>query len=238
MQTAAVEKVTPLLRQDQIEDMESEAQAAEQKLRSPNFLGDKGIVAEGLRALQHQLETQRPKPYTETEIDAAVKREAELRAMWTQGMLSMEEMRKCPPGAVDRHRAWELKNKKLITEWKNIQRRLNVGNPAREMASIERFRPTVSTMNMDGAKIPGKQIYLPPVTSGLPVTFSDVQIALIRELNPAIADMLGGMDNKQRAKVKQVIANEGNKMSVKSYWTPERRAAFGAKMKAARAAKG
>jgi hypothetical protein len=39
-------------------------------------------------------------------------------------MLSHEEMRKCPPGAVDRHRRWEKKNKKIL-EWQNIQRRLN-----------------------------------------------------------------------------------------------------------------
>lgn len=205
----AVETVAPLLRKDQVEEMEGERQAAEQKLRSPNFLGDKGTVSEQLRSLVHQLESQRPRPYKSEDIDSAIRREAELRAQIQIGMLSQEEMRKCPPGAVDRHRAWEKKNMPRIEEWQNIQRRLNAENDDRESASIEQFRPTQSTMNMHNALIPGKQYHLPPYGAGLPVTFSDEQLAMLRVLNPQLADMLGSLSNVDRSKVKETISGIG-----------------------------
>lgn len=206
METAVETKpIQPLLRKDQVEDMEAEKQAAEQKLRSPHFLGDKGAVAEQLRSLVHQLESQRPRPYNAQEIDAAVRREAELREQISQGMLSQEEMRKCPPGAVDRHRAWERKNMRRIEEWQNIQRRLNAENEDRESASIEQFRPVQSTMNMHNALIPGKQFFLPPFGAGAPVTFNEDQLALLRVLNPQLADMLGTLSNADRAKVKETL---------------------------------
>src|SRR6266576_7125529 len=157
-----------LLRTDQVEEMEQEKDALTKKLSSPH-IEDKGAVHEQLQRVTHQLETQRPMPYSGKELDAAVRREAELRSEWTQGMLSQEEMRKSPPGAVDRHRAWEKRNIVKIEEWQNIQRRLNAGSDDRESASIERFRPTLSSMNMDGALIPGKQFFLPPAGAATPV---------------------------------------------------------------------
>jgi hypothetical protein len=182
--TALAPTTHALLRQDQVEDMEDEKSVLQQKLVNPN-IQDKGAVAEQLRRVARQLETQRPMPYTSEDIDRAIKREAELKGEILQGMLSHEEMRKCPPGAVDRHRRWEKKNKKRILEWQNIQRRLNAQNEDRESASIENFRPTVSTMNLDNALIAGKQFYFGPANAGLPVTFSAEQLAVLRTLNPA-----------------------------------------------------
>ena len=205
MQTQIAESKVSLLRTDQVEEMEGEVGALQEKLKNPNFQGDRGEVSEQLRRVHYQLETQRPRAYESHEIDAAVKREMELRADWLNGMLSQEEMRKCPPGAVDRHRAWEKRNKPKIAEWQNIQRRMNAGSEDRESASIERFRPVASTMNMDGAQIPGKQIYLPPNMAGLPVVFSAEQIAIIRLCNPQLADMLGTLTNVQRAEVKDAL---------------------------------
>jgi hypothetical protein len=205
MEAAVQSKPAPLLRKDQVEDMESDREAAVQKIRSPHFQGDKGAVSEQLRALEHQLESQRPRPYGSAEIDGAIKREVELREQIRVGMLSQEEMRKCPPGAVDRHRAWEKRNMGRIEEWQNIQRRLTCESDERESASIETFRPTANTMNLDNALIPGRQFYLPPVGAAAPVTFSDQQIAVLRALNPAIADMLATLDNTQRAAVKKAL---------------------------------
>jgi hypothetical protein len=239
MEAAAQTKtVPPLLRKDQVEDMQDELRAAEQKIRSPNFLGDKSAVAEQLNSLRHQLERQAPKPYGSDEIDAALKREAELRGQWTQGMLSQEEMRKCPPGAVDRHRSWEKKNMARIEEWQNIQRRLNADNEDRESASIEMFRPTQSTMNMHNALIPGKQFYLGPADAGLPVTFSNDQLAVLRTLNPQLADMLGSLSNVDRAKVKDTIGGIGlsaEPKKAKRTLSPEHKAAMLAGRKAKKA---
>lgn len=204
METALAPSNISLLRPDQIDDMEGEKETLERKLHNPR-IEDKGAVQDQLRRLSKQLESQRPTPYAATEIDSAVRREAELRDQISRGMLSHEEMRKCPPGAVDRHRRWEKENKPRILEWQNIQRRLNSGNEDREVACIENFRPVASRMNMDGALIPGKQYHLPPPGAGLPVAFSDEQLALLRSLSPEIADKLGTLSNDERREVKEAI---------------------------------
>jgi hypothetical protein len=134
-----------------------------------------------------------------------VKREAELRDQISLGMLSQEEMRKCPPGAVDRHREWEQRNKTKILEWQNIQRRLNADNDSRESASIEMFRPKGSTMNMDGAMIPGRQFFNVERVSGPTVTFNDAEIAILRRRRPTWRFGLASYTNDQRAEVKKVV---------------------------------
>ncbi len=243
-----------LLRPDQIEDMEGEREALKVKLRDPQ-LQDRGAALEQLQRVERQLETQRPRPYASHEIDKAVKREAELRATWTQGMLSHEEMRKAPHGAVDRHRAWEKKNKALILEWQNIQRRLNAGNDDRESASIERFRPVTSTMNMQGALITGKQFFLQPEGVGPATTFSDGELDILRDQKPELAAMIGLMTNEQRAQAKIMLYETGvftnhvvefvdkgepEKIKVKvkkKKMTVAERKAFAEKMRVARLAK-
>lgn len=194
----------PLLRHDQVMEMEDETRVLESKLQNPR-VEDKGVVREQLARVQRQLERQRPTRYSAGEIDAAIKREAELRAEIQVGMLSHEEMRKCPPGAIDRHMQWERKNMPKIEEWKNIQRRLTAGTEDHESASVELFRPTASTMNMDGALIPGKQFFLPPYGAALPVVFSNEQLAILRALNPVLADQLATLDNVQRGEVKEAL---------------------------------
>lgn len=209
METQAVTnpKVS-LLRPDQISEMEGDRQGLVKKMQNPQ-VEDKGAVADQLRRLDHQLETQKPKEFGASEIDNAVKREAELRGQWTEGMLSQEEMRKAPPGSVDRHLQWERKNKPAISEWQNIMRRLNAGSDAREVASIERFRPTVSQMNMDNAIIQGKQFYLPPMDAATAVIFSESDLEILRAERPEIAAMIGLMTNEQRAEAKKVLSAQG-----------------------------
>lgn len=193
-----------LLRADQIEEMEGEREGLRKKMHNPN-IQDKGVVADQLRKLDNQLETQRPTEYGSDEIDAAVRKEAQLRAEWLDGMLSHEEMRKCPPGAVDRHLAWERKNAPRIEEWQNIMRRLNHGSDAREIASIERFRPTVSRMNMDNAIVAGKQYHLPPAGAAQGVPFTDGQLAALRSMFPEMAERIATLSNEGRAEVKAAL---------------------------------
>lgn len=204
MEAQALIPSIPLLRPDQVLEMEDERDTLQRKLNNPN-VQDKAVVSEQLRRLKNQLDTQRPTPYADHEIDAAVRLEAELRGKWMQGMLSQEEMRKCPPGAADKHRAWEKRNKKLIGQWQNLQRRLTAGSDDMEAASIERFRPVASSMNMDGALIPGKQFFLGPMNAGLPVVFSEEQMNILRALNPQLADMIGTLTNRERASVKDTL---------------------------------
>lgn len=208
MQATQTNLTAPLLRVDQIDEMEGDRETLKKKLANP-AIEDKATVADQMRRLDRQLETQRPRPYSSDEIDGAIRREAELRGSWTAGMLSHEEMRKAPPGSVDRHRAWEKRNKPAIAEWQNIQRRLNAGSDDRESASIERFRPLASTMNMQGALIPGKEFFLPPEGAATGVVFSDEDLALVRVKAPEVAEMLGLMSNEQRAQAKEKLVERG-----------------------------
>lgn len=196
------------LRPDQIIEIENEIKVCQGKLTSP-YIQDKGEVNEQLRRMKGQLETQAPKPYRENEIDAAVKRERVLRKDWQTGMLSQEEMRKCPAGAPDAHRAWEKAKKRAIFEWQNIMRRLNVGTDDTEVCSIERFRPVASTMGMHDALIPGKIMVLPPEGAGPTVTFSAEQIAVLKELAPEVAGKLATLGNDERAHVKEALGGIG-----------------------------
>jgi hypothetical protein len=203
-QVATNPKVS-LLRVDQIEEMEGEREGMRKKLQNPN-IQDKGIVADQLRKLDTQLETQRPREFSSAEIDNAVRREASLREEWSKDMLSAEEMRKCPPGAVDRHLAWERKNKAKISEWQNIMRRLNAGSDAREIASIERFRPEVNTLNMHNAIVAGKTYFNAERITSAAVVFSDEQIAMLKTLDPSLAEKIGLLSNAQRGEVKEVLS--------------------------------
>jgi hypothetical protein len=68
----------------------------------------------------------------------------------------------------------------------------------REAANLERHRPTGSSLNMDNAYIPGKQIHIPDGV-GNTVTFNDAQIAALRLVSPQLADALSLMSNPERA---------------------------------------
>ena len=203
-ETALVPTKHSLLRPDQVDEMREEKKALEVKLHNPR-IEDKGAVMEQLRRLDHQFETQRPKPFSSAEVDRGMRRISELEDKIRDGMLSHEEMRKCPPGAIDRHRNWEAKNLDNITEWQNLQRRLNAENDNRESASIERLRPLASTMNMDNAMIPGKQYFGPAPGAGPTVTFNSEEIAKLRELAPDMALRLPTLSNEQRGELKTVL---------------------------------
>ncbi len=149
-----------LLRPHQRDEMQSEKSVLENKLKNP-FIQDKGTVGSQLRKLNHQLDTQTPKPYKSDEIDSKVKREKEIREELLIGMPSQEEMRKAPPGAIGKHMSWEKSQKAKLMEWKEIQLRLNPLSDDPDISNFERFRPVTSSLSMDNAQIPGKQYYLP-----------------------------------------------------------------------------
>ena len=250
----------PLLRPAQAEDAKAEIKTLEAQLQSPH-IEDKGEVSRKLRRVRKTVEDQLPQPPVSGEEEGRmVRRSTDLLNTITVGMPSQEEMRKAPPGAVDKHMKWEARNKRLIQEWKNLQLRLKPGEA--EAANLERHRPVGSSLGMDNAYIPGKQFYFPRGDVGVAVTFSDEQIAVLRALDPALADKLGMLSNVQRAEVKEILtAGESLGLSATDakraaggrgamtpertakqkrrypVRTPEERKAWGEKMKLARAAK-
>jgi hypothetical protein len=195
---------TPLLRPDQVEIARDEIKALEGKLQNP-LIQDKGQVQKQLANARKLTEQQTPKPPLDAvEEGRMVTRSKELLEKILEGMPSQEEMRKAPPGAVEKHRAWERRNKPRILEWKNLQLRLTAGSGDRDAANLEKYRPTASTLNMDNAHIPGKQFYMPH-TNGPAVTFSDEQLAFLKSqgFEPAL------MSNDQREVVKQHLTGGG-----------------------------
>lgn len=188
----------PLLRPDQLQTAKDEIKSLEAKLSNP-LIEDKAMVMRQLRNAKRVTAEQTPHPPQSAEEEGRmVKRSKELLEKILRGMPSHEEMRKAPPGAVDKHLKWEGSNKPLIQEWKNLQLRLKPGE--REAANLERHRPTGSTLNMDNAFIPGKQFFVPAV-NGPVVTFTDEQIAYLK----ANRIEVGLMSNDQREIVKEHI---------------------------------
>lgn len=194
----------PLLRPAQLEDAKGERDSLEKKLHNPH-IQDKGEVMKQIRRLDTTLNSQTPKPFTGKDVDIAVGLEKELREKILQGMPSQEEMRKSPPGAVDKHIEWEKRNKHDILLWKNLQLRLNAGNPDGSVANFEKYRPKTSGLNMDGAQISGKMMFLPPDGVGRGVAFSQEQIDLLKTLAPDVAEKIGLLSNDQRSEVKEAL---------------------------------
>ena len=157
-----------LLRPAQVEEMQEERARLIKSLDSP-LVTDKGGVARSIRRLDHQLETQTPKPFRADEKDSAIRRERQLLAEMTgPDCPTQAEMRRNPPGAVDKLRRWEARYKKRLLEWKALRLRNHVSGDVaipdeRDVANFERFRPRGGSgeMNLDGAQIEGADVHIP-----------------------------------------------------------------------------
>lgn len=201
----AVFSTKALLRPDQVIAAQEEIRSLEEKLNN-RHIEDKAEVARQLRRARKDFESQAPQlPANGEEEGRMVQRSKELLASILEGMPSQEEMRKNPTGAVDKHRSWQERNKWHIAEWKHIQLRLTANSGERDAANLERHRPIISTLAMDSAQIPGKQFFFGPANAGLPVTFTDEQITLLKALDPTIAERLGTLTNRQRSTVKDIL---------------------------------
>lgn len=208
METLTVTPTSPLLRPDQLESAREEIKSLEAKMTNP-LIEDKGQVRRQLQNARKATEMQTPHaPQNAEEEGRMVSKSRELLGKILEGMPSQEEMRKAPPGAVEKHRSWETRNKARILEWKNLQLRLTAGSGDRDAANLEKHRPTSSSLNMDSAFIQGKNFFMPEMT-GPAVTFNDDQIAVLRKISPALADQLALMPNVDRQQVKDAISGIG-----------------------------
>ena len=167
------ERTIPYLKPIEVEQKAGELRRLQDSLSAPahirNQLQDVGTLVRRRNDIRRNLEENAPKPYETADLDNAVAREKTLLSEILQGMPTQEEMRRAPPGAVDKHMKWEQHNKKRISEWKNIRKCLHVaGNAdvadAVDTSNLERYRPSggTSQLNLDNAVIPGKSIHLPP----------------------------------------------------------------------------
>ena len=155
-----IEPVKPLLGTSQREALESDRSYLTEQLTNP-LVTDKPTVLKNLRRVEHDIETQSPPELTGDALDKEVRLEKELRESIVPDMLSQEEMRKAPAGSVGRHLAFEKKHKNSILRWKNAMRTIHRGSDDPDIANLERFRPTVSTMGMHDVLIQGRNFDFP-----------------------------------------------------------------------------
>lgn len=212
------ERTAPLLKQSQIQEMSQERDRLKQTLHAPphlrNAIQDASTMFGVLKRLETSLERDTPREYKGTDLDTAVRREKELREKITTGMPTYEEMRRNPPGALDKHMQWEARNKADIAEWKNIRRRLWASGAVessvsdRSVANIEMLRQHggAQQLSMDGAQIPVTKSYYG--LGGRSSTFTDEELQLLEKVAPKLKEMIALLSADQRDEVKGALQAE------------------------------
>lgn len=204
---------TNLLRSHQRVALGEDQRQLEEQVKQPG-IQQAGHIRQELRRLDKQLATQSPQSITPEERDLLAKKKTELLTEVTAGMLTKEEMRRNPAGAVHRHLSWERANKKKIVLLKNIMIQLDPDSDDPDLANLERYRPETRTAGpgastfMADAQIPGHFAMTAAAKANWPA-----------DLPP------------------QGTANSVLAQAQRREKTAEERAAFGARMKAAREAK-
>src|SRR5574341_2034475 len=160
-----VQKAKRYLTKAEREDREVQVNRMKAQLKQPAWVNDAlggnspQTLAKGIRAMEEDLEENSPPQLISDTRDALLKRQRELREKIKEVMLTHEEMRRNPPGAVDRHRRWEAQNTDRILEYKNICRALEPDSDAKDLASVEVFRPHGQMAYDSRAQIAGHFAY-------------------------------------------------------------------------------
>lgn len=145
-----------IFRPHEAAQLRADREACESALQSPH-VQNKEAVRKALGNLS-KMEAEHGVPdLSPLERDKAKKQIGELETQIKEGMLSHEEMRRNPPGAVDQNVWWERRNKRRINRWKNLQLVLHrdiAPDQAQDLINIERLRPRTNHLNMDNAQIP------------------------------------------------------------------------------------
>ena len=160
-----VTKAKRYLTKAEREEREQQVTRMKAQLRQPTWVNDAlggnspQTLAKGIRAMEDDLEENSPPVLSGPTRDALLVRQRELREKIKDGMLTHEEMRRNPPGAVDRHRKWEAQNTDRILEYKNVCRALEPDSDAKDLASVEVFRPSRPFQYNSNAQIAGHMAY-------------------------------------------------------------------------------
>lgn len=218
---AQLESLNPLMRPNQVEETLEERKRLEGQVdnegKAPWEQASKEARQDAVKLLarmDRQLASQVPRPYSKENLDTAVRREAYLREQFTTGMPTQAEMRRNPAGAVDKHRAWEARNKNHILEWKNIRLRLHAGGDidgvprdASDIANMEIYRPSggPGELNLDNVQIDPVRYFLPPSDASPAVVFTHADLELLGELNEEIRNRVIVMNNDDRRATMDIL---------------------------------
>lgn len=212
------ETTRPLMRPDQVQSFLEEGKRITSMLNDNRphvaaLIQDRAASVRQLTKINQQIDEQMPRKYEETEIDAAIDREAELRETWMVGMPTQSEMRQNPAGATDKHIGWERRNKEHVLEWKNVRRRLLMSEAidapidSRDIANIEMFRPFGGTgeMNLHNQQITPTDYHMPPNGPAISRPFSTKEVEALRALSPELVEKLAVADTEVREEIRAVL---------------------------------
>ena len=195
-----------LLRPEQVKAQEMKAQRMEGMLSQPH-VQDRGEIHRQLRGIKKNLEVGAPKEFKANEIDNAVNLSKALKEQILIGMPTQEEMRRAPPGAVSKHRAWEKRNKEAMLEWKYLQLRINAGTDDYDVANFEKYRPVggAQQMNMDNSLVVKDHQYYIPNDAAHAVTMNEEQGEALKELDPELYSQMALLSAEKRAEILEVV---------------------------------
>lgn len=162
-----------------------------------------------LATIRTNLDRYTPKPYAGDELDKAKAESDALReAMVADGMPTSAEMRRCPPGTVDKHRAWEARNKNNWLRWKYLVQRLHAGSDARDTANFERHRPQggAAEADLSVSLVPSKDFHFGPAFGqDVPTVMTDAELGMLKTLDPKLAGQVALLDAEGRDRVRDVV---------------------------------
>lgn len=161
------------LRTHQRTERRREIESLDNALRDPSLkktIANPGRLAQQNQQRKKTLEQQSPPPLTATQRGKIATLNALALASAKEGMVSQEEMRHKPPGASDRHRAYEKAKKGDILLWKRSQILLNPDSDDRDLCNLEKFRPSRPTVDLlANAQLPAVHTMSPQAKENWPL---------------------------------------------------------------------
>lgn len=213
------ETSTTLLRPQQIAEGREELSRLDGILNAPPHIrariSDPRMMRKRRDSLKSELDRFTPRAYARDEVDGAIKELANLEDDIRRGMPSSVEMRRNPPGAVQKHMEWDKKAKAKVLRMKHIGLRLDAGGDlpsnigyAGEIGNVERLRPleSVRDLPMDGAQIAKTRDFHIGRDGANQVILSDAEIKAVGELDSELASSLALLPADKRAAVKAIVA--------------------------------
>jgi hypothetical protein len=149
------------LKPREVASLEADKQVQMDNLRSGDPKIDKASCVKNLKKIDKMLE-QAPPDLTPEQRTKVAKKIEELEADIKVGMLSHQEMRANPDGAVDQNIAWLKQKKAKVFAWQNLNAALHKGIPqemANDLFNVDRLRPRTNQLNLDSAQVSPANFY-------------------------------------------------------------------------------
>jgi hypothetical protein len=241
-----VDPATRYLRHNEREKRKTEANRLKQMLTRQNVY-DANIGEESrkqamihLTRLEEDLEDHSPPTDLSGETKDALYKELQREEeIYRQGMVSHEEMRRNPVGAVDRHLKHSKANRDRALKIKNLRMLLNPDSDEQDLCNLENLRPSIvrpdgTSTFMPGAQISGHFAMTPQAKANWPENMTEVpegsclaqaerqELEELRELKRQLDEKKKENQRKygtsEEARARQAKRAEAASKRMKEYW--------------------